>query len=52
MKCVDCCYYWKEDYEDRPQCHWEARCPGDMATCDEDDYYDEEFGSYYDEEDY
>ena len=41
MKCADCAYYWKEDYEDRPQCHWESRCPGDMAPCDEEDYYEE-----------
>lgn len=34
MKCTECCYYWQDEDESRPRCHWEVRCPGDMAPCD------------------
>lgn len=49
LKCENCCYQWKEEWEDYPSCHWEARCPDDKALCeyDDSDYYgddgDEEF---------
>lgn len=58
MKCEECCYYWQNEDESRPRCHWEACCPGDMAPCeydtletaddpedwDEPDYADDEMG--------
>lgn len=34
-----CSYYWQEEGEAYPRCHWESRCPGDVAPCDEDDVY-------------
>ena len=34
MKCIECCYYWQDEDESRPRCHWEACCPGDMAPCE------------------
>ena len=34
MKCTECCYYWQDEDESRPRCHWEACCPGDMAPCE------------------
>ena len=37
MKCVECCYYWKEENEDRACCHWVARCAGDIAPCEYED---------------
>ena len=42
LECKDCCYFWKEDGEPWPGCHWEERCPGDLAPCEEDDYWDDE----------
>lgn len=36
MKCTECCYYWQDEDESRPRCHWEACCPGDMAPCEYD----------------
>lgn len=58
MKCEECCYYWQDEDESRPRCHWEACCPGDMAPCEYDtletaddpedweepDYADDEMG--------
>lgn len=34
MKCSDCCYFWKEEDESYPSCHWTPRALGDMAPCD------------------
>lgn len=45
LTCPDCPYYWKNEDEDYPGCHFEARCPEDVAPCEESDYDD----SYYDE---
>lgn len=59
MKCIECCYYWQDEDERRPYCHWEARCAGDTAPCeyetmetaddpedwdDEPDFADDEMG--------
>ena len=58
MKCEECCYYWQDEDESRPRCHWEAKCGGDMAPCEYDtletaddpedwkepDYADDEMG--------
>lgn len=46
MKCEECCYYWKEENEDRAYCHWEARCAGDMAPCE---YENEDFSEAWDD---
>ena len=46
MNCVYCCYFWKEDGEDHPQCHWVSRCPDDFPPCEEEDELDEE-DEYY-----
>lgn len=40
MLCKDCAYCWQEEYESYPDCHWEMRCPGDIAPCEEEDYYE------------
>lgn len=42
MRCADCCYFWKEENESCPSCHWEPRAPGDMTPCDYEESYDEE----------
>lgn len=36
-ECKDCCYYWKEDHEDYPHCHWCYRCPDDIPPCEYDE---------------
>lgn len=43
MKCVDCPYHWKEDWEDYPSCHY--RWNDGYAPCEVDD-------NDYEEEDY
>lgn len=50
MKCTECCYYWKEEDEDRACCHWEARCAGDYAPCEEPDWGEDAWEP--DEDDY
>lgn len=42
MKCSDCCYFWKEEDENYPSCHWESRAPSDAPPCEEENDYDEE----------
>ena len=37
MKCQDCCYLWKEEWEEYPCCHWVSRCPDDKAPCEYED---------------
>ena len=59
MKCIECCYYWQDEDENRPHCHFEPRCAGDYAPCeyetmetaddpedwdDEPDFADDEMG--------
>lgn len=39
MTCKDCPYYWKEEWEKFPGCHFEERGPDDRAPCE---YEDEE----------
>lgn len=46
MRCSDCCYFWKDEDEEYPSCHWESRAPGDVPPCE----YEENNG--YDEGDY
>lgn len=45
LKCENCCYFWKEDRDERAMCHWESRCPGDFPPCEED-YEEEEADDY------
>lgn len=51
MNCKNCAYFWKEDNEEYAQCHWEVRCPGDTAPC-EDDYWEEPDDDWYNEDEY
>lgn len=37
-ECKDCAYYWREEDEDYPCCHFVERCPGDYAPCEEPDF--------------
>lgn len=38
LRCSECCYQWKEEWEDYETCHWESRCPDDKAPCEYDEY--------------
>lgn len=50
MKCAECCYYWQDEDENRPRCHWEMRCPGDLAPCEyEDDEPQDDPDEWYDD---
>ena len=41
MKCIDNCgYYWKEENEEYPSCHFEG--PIGWAPCEQEEYYEEE----------
>lgn len=44
MKCVDCPYCWKGEYDDFPRCHYDYN--DGYAPCELEDSYDD-----YDEED-
>lgn len=46
MKCTDCPYYWKNEEDAFPCCHFEETWE---APCETEDYYEEE---YYEEEYY
>lgn len=45
MKCENCGYYWREDGERYPRCHWSDNngpdslygTPWDIAPCEEED---------------
>lgn len=39
--CLECCYCWREDWEDRPHCHWTMCAPGEVPPCENDDYDEE-----------
>ena len=41
--CDECNWFWKEDDEKYPSCHFEARCPGDIPPCEEDYYSAEDY---------
>lgn len=49
MKCEECCYYWKDENEAYPRCHYDD--PRFPAPCeeDDDDYY-EDWGDGFDTE--
>ena len=34
MKCAECLYWWKEDWEEHPSCHADPNFP---ALCEEED---------------
>ena len=42
IDCINCCYCWKEEWEDHPTCHWESRCPDDQPPCEYEEEYDYE----------
>ena len=46
LNCKNCVYFWKEEDESHEQCHWEPRCPGDFAPCDEEDINEYEEPDY------
>lgn len=37
MKCENCGYWWKEDWEDHYGCHYSG--PESWAPCEQDDSY-------------
>lgn len=39
MKCSDCPYYWEDENEDRPHCHYSYN--DGYAPCEQEDVYDE-----------
>lgn len=47
MKCTECCYYWQDEDENRPRCHWEdprfpAPCEYEaMETADDPEDWEE-----------
>lgn len=49
MTCEFCCYYWKEDYESRPSCHFDAdnRYPDELAPCEYESDNDNLTGGAY-----
>lgn len=42
MRCEDCAYFWQDRGEDRSYCHWQIRCAGDVAPCEEEDFYEDD----------
>lgn len=42
MKCSDCVYFWREEWEEYPGCKWVSRCPGDFLPCEEEESEREE----------
>lgn len=37
MNCEYCGYYYKEEDDSVPRCHFEPRAPGEEAPCSEED---------------
>lgn len=37
MTCEECLYCWKDENENYPSCKWEAKAPGDLPPCEEED---------------
>ena len=56
LKCENCGYLWKEEWEEYPSCHWTDGhgegslygTPWDIAPCEED-YWEEDDPNYDDE---
>lgn len=42
MNCKCCAYYWQEDGENFPRCHYESMGGFDPAPCEIEDNYDEQ----------
>lgn len=36
MNCVNCVYWYYDDYEGFNCCHWTSKCLGDFAPCEEE----------------
>lgn len=55
LKCEDCGYFWKEECEDRPRCHWTGGngpdsvygTPWDIAPCEEEPYLAEDDDDFF-----
>lgn len=54
LQCKDCPYQYY-DYDDEGNatssyeyCHWVSRCPGDIAPCEEEEYFAYSEDSYDD----
>lgn len=45
MKCVDCSYYWQDENDAFPRCHFERIADWDEAPCeyDDDDYEEPDY---------
>lgn len=41
MKCADCPYYWLEDDDRYPSCHFDETIHPTPSPCEEEDYYEE-----------
>lgn len=41
MKCKDCAYYWQDDDDDFPQCHFVKLGRWDEAPCEDDEAYED-----------
>jgi hypothetical protein len=37
MKCIDCCYCWKDEDDKYPCCHWASKCPDDIPPCEDEE---------------
>lgn len=48
-ECKECVFFWKEEDEIRPSCHFESRGWFDIPPCEEDDPEEPEDYSEYEE---
>ena len=50
MKCADCGYYWKENWDDHPGCHFVG--PHEWAPCEQEDDHDDDYDddAWYEDE--
>ena len=49
MKCTNCSYYWKEECEDYPSCHFDENYHPTPSPCEEEDMYEEDEYDYDEE---
>lgn len=52
MTCKDCCFFWEDDDEKYPRCHFEERTCWDIPPCEYEDEYNDstEYAEYADED--
>lgn len=41
MRCENCGYYWQDEEDKYPHCHFEG--PDGWAPCEQDEYEEEEY---------